>query len=114
MKKPFRVVLRALSITLLAVAATSNAATVRGRLEHVYPNGSRTPVSGIAVTIFVPATRIRSTPSYSGPDGMYYLEGIPAGTYNLEVWVSRDARVPPMVFTIQVQEPHSDIPPIYF
>jgi hypothetical protein len=45
---------------------------------------------------------------------MYYLEGIPAGTYNLEVWVSRDARVPPMVFTIQVQEPHSDIPPIYF
>jgi len=42
---------------------------------------------------------------------MYYL-GVPAGNYTLEVWTSRDPRVPPLVFQIAVHEPSTDIAPI--
>ena len=50
-------------------------------------------------------------PAYTDATGMYYLN-IPAGPYTLEVWVTRDPRVPPMNYPIQVAEPKTDIPPI--
>jgi hypothetical protein len=88
------------------------AATVRGRLDHVYPNGQRAPGVGFAVTVYR-ADIGRSQPTYTGQDGIYYLNNIPPGTYNLEIWTSRVPGVPPTVYVIQVSEPFVDIPPIY-
>ena len=95
---------------LLLTASPAEAAVVRGRLDHVAPNGARGPVPGIAVTLYNSAMG-RSSPSYTDMYGMYYLNA-PAGSYNLEVWVSRDPRVPPQVYPIQIFEPGTDIPPI--
>lgn len=86
------------------------AAAVRGQLIRIAQNGARIPVAGVAVTVISPNIG-RSTPSYTDGNGMYYL-GIPAGYYTLEVWISRDPRVPPMTYSIAVAEPNTDIPPI--
>jgi hypothetical protein len=96
-----------LSLLLFAAPSTSAASIVRGRLFRVV-SGQTYPAQGIGVTVFNPQLG-RSTPSYSGPDGMYYLYNIPPGSYNLAVWTSD----PPMVFQIQVgTQPYTDIAPI--
>ncbi len=97
------------AILFLCAGSALDAATLRGRLFAVGPTGAF-PVGGIAVTVFQPNIG-RSYPSYSGMDGMYYLN-VPPGVYTLEVWYSRDPRVPPLVFQITVFEPLTDIPPI--
>jgi len=94
---------------LVGAAGGLDAATLRGRLFAIGPAGAF-PVGGIAVTVSRPNMG-RSFPSYSGMDGMFYLN-ISPGPYVLEVWYSRDPRVPPMVFQILVTEPLTDIPPI--
>jgi hypothetical protein len=43
---------------------------------------------------------------------MYYLQNVPPGTYNLEIWVSTDPRVSPVVYVIEVVDPYTDVPPI--
>jgi hypothetical protein len=115
MKNPYIGPRIARAILLLVMAFSgviANAATVRGRVLHVYPNGEWGAVPGVRVTVSNPAIG-RSYPTLSGQDGMFYLQGIPPGVYNLEIWISPDPRVAPMVYTIQVQEPYSDIPPVY-
>jgi hypothetical protein len=98
---------------LLAVAVTqlATAATIRGRLDRVAPNGARYPAPGVAVTVQNQGAG-RSNPGYAGQDGMYYLYNVPAGYYTLEVWWSRDTRVPPTAYQIQVVEPLTDLGPI--
>lgn len=98
----------ALSLFLMSASA-SLAATLRGRLYAMGPQGAY-PVGGIAVTVINPNMG-RSQPAFTGQDGMYYLN-VPAGAYTLEVWFSRDPRVAPMVFQVFVSEPVTDIPPI--
>src|SRR5258707_800767 len=74
------------------------AATVRGKLFAVGPGGP-VPVGGIAVTVIRPDKK-RSQPSFSGPDGMYYIN-VPPGSYTLEVWFSKDSHVRPLLFQVQ-------------
>ena len=98
-------------VLVLAVTQTASAAILRGRLQRRGPNGAISPAPGIAVTVYNQA-RGRSVASYTGADGMYYLN-IPAGSYRLEVWTSRDPRVAPTAYAITVVEPNTDIPPIF-
>jgi hypothetical protein len=111
MKRQFvsRVLVAVGLVSTLLFTATAEAATIRGRLEHVYPNGVRGPAAGLVVTVYSP-TLGRSNPSYSGQDGMFYLQGIPPGAYRLEIWYSPYSQ--PIVYSIQVQEPYTDIPPL--
>jgi hypothetical protein len=83
----------------------ASAATVRGRLIHA--NGYF--AAGVAVTVFNPQLG-RSSPAYTGPDGMYYLYNVPPGYYNLEIWINPGGA--PIVYQIQVGEPYTDIPQI--
>ncbi len=94
------------TLLFLFLSPFANASTLRGRL--IYSNGA--PAGGFAVTVYNQALG-RSVPAYTDATGMYYLN-IPAGPYTLEVWVTRDPRVPPMNYPIQVAEPNTDIPPI--
>lgn len=100
----------AFGLLLLAISQTAIAATVRGRLERRAASGAVYPAPGIAVTVYRRDLG-RSAPSYTGPDGMYYLN-VPAGSYSLEIWLSRDPRVPPRTYPIRVADPYTDIPPI--
>ena len=95
------------SVLLLAVSQAAHAATVRGRLDRIV-NGRRVPAVGIAVT--VSASGRRSAPAYTKQDGIYYLQNVPPGTYNLEIWISRVQGARPLVYVISVHEPLTDIP----
>ncbi len=97
-------------LVVLVMVQAATAATVRGRLIR-YVNGGQYPAGGMAVTVYNQYTG-RSSPAYTGPDGMYYLYYVPPGGYYLEVWTSRDPRVPPTVYPVQVVEPYTDIPQI--
>lgn len=95
--------------TLVALAPQIVGAnsTVRGRLIRVGPQGTY-PAVGVAVTVYSQQNG-RSNPSYSGPDGMYYLYNIPPGSFSLQVWATK----PPMVFQVQVSaQGFTDIAPI--
>jgi hypothetical protein len=71
------------------------------------PNGPF-PAAYIAVTVNSP-TIGRSAPSYTGPDGMYYLN-IPPGSYSLEVWANEKL----ILLTVPILAgcPFTDIPPL--
>ena len=97
-------------LVFLLLANLAAATTVRGRLFLVLPSGQTLPAPGVAVTLRNPQAG-RSTPAYSGSDGMYYLNA-PPGSYVLEVWNSADPRIQPLQMTIQVRNPYTDIPPI--
>ncbi|MGH9493933.1 MAG: carboxypeptidase-like regulatory domain-containing protein [Candidatus Sulfotelmatobacter sp.] len=94
-------------LVVFSFSELANASLLRGRL--IYSNG--VPAGGFAVTVYNQALG-RSVPVFTDPTGMYYVN-IPAGPYTLEIWVSRDPRVQPMNFSIQVVEPNTDIPPIH-
>jgi hypothetical protein len=96
-------------IALLCLAQTLTGAALRGRLERTIPNRGRVPASGITVTL-ASKQRGRIATSVTQQEGMYYLNA-PAGTYNLEVWV-RGTAGPPLVYSIQIKEPYTDIPAI--
>lgn len=108
-------ILQRFLLTLLMLLSTLStvalAATVRGRLDRVNPNGVRYPAPGVAVTLFNRNSG-RSTAAYAGADGLYYLYNVPAGSYYLEVWISRNPSAPPKVFPVSVADPSTDIPPI--
>jgi hypothetical protein len=93
-------------VVLFAAAGTSQAAaaTVRGKLLQ-----GNSPASGIQVTV-LNQQKVRTSPVYSGANGMYYIPNVKAGSYTLEVWTT--SRKSPLVFPIQVKEPESDINPI--
>jgi hypothetical protein len=65
------------------------------------------PAPYIHVTL-LSQTNVKSTPALTGFDGMYYLYNVPAGVYRLEVWLGPS----PIVYTITVQEPLTDILPL--
>ena len=91
-------------LTLLAALAathTLTAAAVRGRV--LYANGS--PAAGVAVRLT--NAKGGSPFSYSGRNGVYFLNGIPAGAYTLEIWQNR-ALVSKLPVT--VKEPSLDAP----
>jgi hypothetical protein len=94
-------------ILLLSVSVYLQAATVRGRLVRNSPQG-QFPAAGIAVTVWCEQLG-RSAASYSLRDGMYYIPNVPAGYYQIEVWIGPQNA---LRFPIQVSEPNSDIPPI--
>jgi hypothetical protein len=94
-------------ILLLSVSACLQAATIRGRLVRNTPYG-QIPAAGIAVTVWCEQLG-RSAASYSLADGMYYIPNVPAGSYQLEVWIGPQNA---LRFPIQVYEPNTDIPPI--
>lgn len=98
-------------LMVLALSGTGQAATVRGRVDHIGPGGQRVSMAGVAVTVSRSGMS-RSAPAYTDASGMYYLQNVPAGTYDLEIWTSRDPRVPPTKFRIQVGEPYTDVPPV--
>jgi hypothetical protein len=95
-----------LLLIIFLQAGYLSAASIRGQL--LCENNS-VPAVGIAVTVFNPQTG-RSNPSFTGGDGMYYLNGIPAGIHTLEIWIYRSQGTPSMVYQIQVGEPHTDLP----
>lgn len=98
-----------LVVTLVSFTTAGEAATVRGRVEHISANSQRAVMAGIAVTVFR-AGLGRSAPTYTDRNGMYYLQNLPAGTYNLEIWMA--GRQQPVVYRIRVSEPYTDIPPV--
>jgi Carboxypeptidase regulatory-like domain len=102
----------ALLILLLLGNVIATAATVRGRVDRV-AKGRRNPAVGVPVTLSN-GRGGRSSPAYSNQNGMYYLQNIPPGTYNLEIWTSRDPHARPVTYVIKVSEPLTDIPAIGF
>lgn len=104
MRRPIRD-LAVLLILLCTSCFIAQAALVRGRLLR-----GRYNAPGVAVTVWCQAYG-RSQPSYSGPDGMYYLPNIPPGQYTLEIWAIPNN--PPLTFVIYVTEPGTDVNPIY-
>lgn len=90
---------------LFATTVLADAATIRGRLIH--QNGY--PAGGLAVTVYNSSTG-RSSPAYTGTDGMYYIYNVPAGPYYLEVWIYPGR--PPVVYQVQIGEPYTDLPQV--
>lgn len=100
-------------ISLLLVfvgTASAQGATVRGRLDRRDGQGRLYPATYISVTLSSPNMG-RSSPAYTGADGMYYLHNVPPGDYHLEVWAYPGR--PPITFNIRVYDrPYMDINPI--
>jgi hypothetical protein len=67
-------------VTCLCLGNTLSAAMIRGRL--LYSNGA----AAAQIAVRLSTAQGVSPFTYSGRDGMYYLNGIPAGTYTLEIW----------------------------
>lgn len=87
------------SATLRAQTAVTT--TVRGQLLH----GGQFPAPGIQVTLYS-VIYGRSSPAYTGADGMYYLNNVPLGDYALEVWIA----TPPVAYPVRVSAaPYFDI-----
>lgn len=109
-RRAFRVVLSgcmAILLTLLILLAdpgTGFAAMVRGKLQR-----GTYPAPYVTVTL-LSQVRGRSAPAITSADGMYHLYNVPAGQYTLELWLGGSA---PMIFTIVVHEPYTDIAPIH-
>jgi hypothetical protein len=101
-----RVISFVLITAILGTCELALAAVVRGRLLR--GQGS---APGIAVTVWSQQLG-RSQPTYSQVDGMYYMPSVPAGFYTLEVWAGGGQQAP-LTFNIQVNEPGTDIPPIF-
>ena len=95
-----------IGVFLLVITASASAASLRGQLVRIFPNGARAPAPGITVTVYNQALG-RSIAVRTDQNGMYYLQ-LPAGAYYLEIWLSNS----PTTYSIQVNEPYTDIPPI--
>lgn len=109
--------LKSTAVLLLSLLAISSAAvaqsifvpqfaTVRGMLED-HTGKTPQPAFGIMVTLerqnfTLPAVR-------SGKDGLYYISNVPTGTYTLKVWTDLKS---PLSFTVKVNGPLTDIPPV--
>lgn len=99
-----------LSLLVFATTAYAYAGTVRGRLDRRDAQGRDYPAASVGVTL-TNDRGVRSSPAYTGSDGMYYLYNVPPGTYLLEIWVhpNRD----PIRYTVQVSNQSlTDIPVI--
>lgn len=98
------------AMILLAATTFAYSGTVRGRLERQGPYGIY-PVPYVPLTLYSSAMG-RSSPAYTGPDGMYYFYNVQSGKYNLEIWI-QDFGYPPIIYFITVfDQPYTDIKPI--
>jgi hypothetical protein len=105
-RRPTLIVLVA-AMLLLVQPPLGASSTVRGQLVRVNARG-QFPAGSIQVILVHPQLG-RSNPSYTGPDGMYYLYNIPPGVFTLQVWATN----PPLSFTITVKaQGYTDIAPI--
>lgn len=99
-----------LSLVVFVTTACAYAGTVRGRLERRDGHGRSYVAAHVPVTISNQQAG-RSAVSYSGRDGMYYINNVPPGTYVLEIWASPGRE--PIRYTIQVHDQDvTDIAPI--
>jgi hypothetical protein len=100
-----------ISMLLVFVGTTSaQGATVRGRLDRKDGQGRLYPATYVSVTLNS-SNMGRSSPAYTGADGMFYLYNVPPGDYYLEIWAYPGR--PPLTFTIRVYDrPYTDINPI--
>ena len=99
----------ALTFVVFMLSAFTFDGTVRGRLNRRDGSGRPYPAVSVRVTLNH-AQRGRSASSYTGTDGIFYLQNVPAGTYNLEIWPNPDQ---PIVYTITVSDQGiTDIAPI--
>lgn len=105
----FRLTVVVTLLFLFALESCAVAATLRGQIVRVYPNGARAVAGGIAVTVYNQELG-RSSPAYSGPDGMYYLN-VPAGSYVLEVWTYPGSS--PITVQVFIREPYTDAAPVF-
>jgi hypothetical protein len=107
------------AITRASLQAQFPAVTVRGRLlRNPAPPYGQVPAVNVCVTVNNQVLG-RSGAACTGPDGMYYLSGIPGGVYNLEIWVTvppgYDGRLPNLAYGVTVVpngQPLFDIAPI--
>jgi hypothetical protein len=81
-------------------------AVVRGRLLRM-----GYPIPNIRVNLYS-STLGFSGSSFSGIDGMYYLNSIPYGLYYLQVWANMTNPAVPLSYPVQVSWPVTDIPVI--
>ena len=96
---------RALGCVVVVLAASfAHAANARGQVVH--HNG--TPATGCVVTL-LNSQKVRSASAQVGTNGMYYFVNIPAGQYNLEIWVNPQT---PTVYRVTVNEPNTDLPKV--
>lgn len=78
---------------------------VRGALFRRGPSGFD-PAPYVKVTFYSPSIG-RSSPTYTGTNGMYYFYNVPLGNYTLEIWGYGDN---PITYSIQVyNQPYTDI-----
>ncbi len=95
-------------VAFLIVAVSADAQTVRGRLDREGSSGPY-PAAYVKVTLYAPDIG-RSSPVYTGSDGMYYFYNVPPGDYILEIWRNRAKTI---TYSIQIlNEPYTDIPSI--
>jgi hypothetical protein len=81
-------------------------AVVRGRLVRM-----GYPIPNVRVNLYSTTLGL-SNVSFSGSDGMYYLNNIPYGIYYLQVWANMVNPTVPLSYPIQVSWPVTDIPVI--
>ena len=93
-------------VIIAAVEAIAGGSTVRGRLVRE----GNYPAAGVEVSLLAVNTKLgRSSRSYSGTDGMYYIRNVPPGEYDLELWVAKE----PVTYRITVRDgEYTDIAPI--
>ncbi len=108
--KPRLFLIAILLLSGLLAHNTFAQATVRGRLVRMGPAGQYT-VPNVRVNMFSTAIGF-SNPSFTGIDGMYYLSGIPYGSYFLQVWANPANPAVPLSYPVQVFSPLTDIPVI--
>lgn len=91
-------------VAIFFLAAALHAGTVRGMILR-----NNQPWQGVTVTIIAPGIG-RSSPAFTGPDGMYYEFNVPPGQYTLEIWIN-GTRAQPMMYPITVfNQPYTDLP----
>jgi hypothetical protein len=92
-------------LIVLFIVIDVDAAILRGRLVRMV-GGIQYPAPYLPVTIL--GALGESTPSYTGPDGMYYIYNVPPGEYTLRIW-SDGFRAPTAAFPL-----HFTLPDRYY
>jgi Carboxypeptidase regulatory-like domain len=96
--------LAGLALLLASGGSALYGASVQGQLSCA---DGKSPASGIAVTVNNTSSG-RTAPSFTGGDGMYYFN-LKAGTYTLEIWLSKSSSTPTQTHSITVTEPSTDV-----